>query len=59
MGFGPANPEAGALVPDQLKRINPTDPKNLETPGYGVADPGWYAEHYNQTFDKWLQLIST
>jgi putative spermidine/putrescine transport system substrate-binding protein len=58
MGFGPANPEAAALVPDNLKRTNPTDPTNLATPGYGIADPVWYAEKYNETFEKWLQLIS-
>ncbi len=56
LGNGPANPAADALVPEESKFFNPTDPANFaqQTP----LDMAWYEENYGSALDAYLGVIS-
>lgn len=43
IGSGPINPEAAALVPDELQPWNPSSPENLAT--QILYNDEWYAKH--------------
>ncbi len=56
LGNGPANPAAAALVPDELKKYDCTQPDNVAV--QHMLDAEWYADNYGATLDKFLTLIS-
>ena len=61
MGNGPANPEAAALVPEDMRAYDPGQPENLalQVPFNGL----WYREDYGNgktndqvSREKWLEV---
>lgn len=57
LGSGPANPAASALVPPELRRINPTYSDNAAK--QVVMQDAWYAEHYEAVYPRFRDLISS
>ncbi|MBM3570955.1 MAG: ABC transporter substrate-binding protein [Alphaproteobacteria bacterium] len=57
LGSGPANAAASALVPEELKRTNPTYGPNAAKQIY--INAFWYADHYTKTYQDFLDLISS
>ena len=57
LGSGPANPAASALVPPELRRVDPTYADNMAR--QIVMSDAWYGEHYAETYPKFLDLISS
>ncbi|TPN82584.1 ABC transporter substrate-binding protein [Mesorhizobium sp. CU2] len=57
IGFGPANPEASAKVPDDLKRVNCTQPEHLAK--MHLIDMNWYADNYGPALDKFVALVAS
>jgi len=55
-GNGPANPAAAALIPDDRKYLNCTDPANL--PKQIMLSHEWYTDHYGATLEQYLTHIS-
>lgn len=55
-GNGPANPAAAALIPDDRKHLNCTDPANL--PKQIMLSHEWYTDHYGATLEQYLTHIS-
>lgn len=55
-GYGPANPATAALVPDDLKRIDCTQPEHRKL--MHSVDMGWYAENYAAALDRFTALVS-
>ncbi|MFS2124563.1 ABC transporter substrate-binding protein [Pseudomonas sp. Pseusp97] len=55
-GNGPANPAAAALIPDDRKHLNCTDPANL--PKQVMLSHEWYTDHYGATLEQYLTHIS-
>lgn len=55
-GNGPANPAAAALIPDDRKHLNCTDPANL--PKQIMLSHEWYTDHYAATLEQYLTHIS-
>ena len=56
LGNGPVNPAASALVPAELKSMDPGSPEN-----YAVqipADPAWYAANSATVLNQYLEAIS-
>jgi putative spermidine/putrescine transport system substrate-binding protein len=53
----PANPQAAALVPPELKKINATDPDNykLQLP----VDNEWYGVNYSRVNTLYLDMIAS
>jgi putative spermidine/putrescine transport system substrate-binding protein len=56
LGSGPANPAASALVPQDLRRVDPTYAPNMAQ--QIVMSDAWYGEHYADIYPKFLDLIS-
>ncbi len=56
-GYGPANPAASALVPDQYKWRNPLSPANLSK--QLLIRSQWYDEHYDWVYPMYLDLLSS
>jgi len=56
LGNGPANPAASAMVPDELKAIDPGSPANyaMQIP----ADPEWYAANSAAVLNQYIAAIS-
>ena len=56
MGNGPTNPKAAAMVPDNLKPFNPTDPANvgLQVPLNGV----YWGENYQNNNAEFMDVIT-
>lgn len=56
LGNGPVNPAAAAMVPAELKSINPGSPENyaMQIP----ADPDWYATNSATVLNQYLEAIS-
>ena len=55
-GNGPANPAAAALIPEDRKHLNCTDPANL--PKQIMLSHEWYTDHYAATLEQYLTHIS-
>ena len=55
-GQGPANPATAALLPPELRRINPTEPENfkLQIP----LDTYYFGEHYDDALNGFSDMIS-
>jgi putative spermidine/putrescine transport system substrate-binding protein len=56
MGQGPGNPEADALVPEDLRRFNPVDPANFAK--QVALDMAWYEGNYGAALDGFLGIAS-
>lgn len=56
LGNGPTNPRAATLVPEALKRFNPTDPANarVQVPMDGV----WWGENYQSINADYIDTIT-
>lgn len=56
LGNGPVNPEASALVPDEMKPYDPSSPENYakQIP----ADAEWYAENSATVLNRYIEAIS-
>ena len=57
MGNGPANPAAQALVPADLRQMNPADPVNVAV--QAKINAAWYIENHSKTFQAYLDFISS
>ncbi|MBK5928635.1 ABC transporter substrate-binding protein [Rhodobaculum claviforme] len=56
MGNGPINPEAAALVPEELRADDPGQPENYDLM---LADSeAFYSEYYDEVQERYLELIS-
>lgn len=55
LGSGPANPAAAALVPDDLKKWNPTSPENLAVQIF--YDDEWYGKHQIAAEEKYIDAL--
>lgn len=56
LGNGPVNPAAAAMVPDDLKPMDPGSPENyrIQVP----IDPQWYATNSATVLNQYLEAIS-
>lgn len=57
LGNGPINPEASALVPEELQASDPGNPENFAR--QLAADSEWYAEHYAEVLNRYTDLIAS
>jgi putative spermidine/putrescine transport system substrate-binding protein len=56
LGNGPTNPRAAALVPEEFKRFNPTDPANARVQ---VAQDGrWWGANYAQANADYIDMVT-
>lgn len=55
-GNGPANVNAIPMVPEELKRVNPTTPENWDV--QVPMDVHWFAENYDEALNRYLDFIS-
>ena len=53
---GPANPAAAALVPAELKGVDPSSAENAAV--QGKIDAEWYAAHYAETTRKFSDFLA-
>ncbi|NGM46080.1 extracellular solute-binding protein [Rhodobacter sp. SGA-6-6] len=56
VGLSPANPEAAALVPEEFKRIDCTQPEHVAV--MHPQDMDWYAKNYAEALDRYTALIA-
>lgn len=56
LGNGPTNPRAAALVPEEFKRFNPTEPANAAVQ---VAQNGrWWGENYARVNADYIDMVT-
>jgi putative spermidine/putrescine transport system substrate-binding protein len=56
MGNGPTNPNAAALVPEEFKKYNPTEPANARVQ---VAQDGrWWGQNYAQANADYIDMVT-
>lgn len=56
LGNGPTNPRAAALVPEEFKRFNPTEPANAAVQ---VAQNGrWWGENYTRVNADYIDMVT-
>jgi len=56
LGNGPTNPRAAALVPEEFRRFNPTDPANATLQ---VAQDGrWWGQNYAQVNADYIDMVT-
>ena len=56
LGNGPTNPRAAALVPEEFKRFNPTEPANARVQ---VAQNGrWWGENYARVNADYIDMVT-
>jgi putative spermidine/putrescine transport system substrate-binding protein len=53
----PANPQAAAIVPPELKKINATDPDNYKL--QLASDDAWYGKNYSRVNTLYLDMIAS
>lgn len=56
MGNGPANPAASPMVPEELRRDNPTDDENFSR--QVVADYTWHGENQDRIYNEYVKVIT-
>ena len=56
LGNGPANPEASALVPDDLRAVNPSTPENFAVLAKMNAD--WWMHNFASTMKAFLAMTT-
>ena len=56
LGNGPTNPRAAALVPEEFKKYNPTEPANarLQVP----QDGRWWGQNYAQANADYIDMVT-
>lgn len=56
MGNGPTNPKAAALVPEEFKKYNPTEPANarVQVP----QDGRWWGQNYAQANADYIDMVT-
>ncbi|MBK5571324.1 ABC transporter substrate-binding protein [Ensifer sp. SSB1] len=57
VGFGPINPEAAKIVPEELRRIDCSQPEHLSV--MHRVSMEWYADNYAAALDKYTAVISS
>ena len=57
IGNGPVNPAAAALVPAELKPLDPGSPENYAKEV--LADPEWYAANSATALNQYLEMVSS
>jgi putative spermidine/putrescine transport system substrate-binding protein len=57
LGNGPANPQANALVPDELRAVNPATPANFAVQAKMNGD--WWMHNYADTMKAFLDMTTT
>jgi putative spermidine/putrescine transport system substrate-binding protein len=57
LGNSPINPAAAALVPEDLKPLDPGSPANYAKMVLGDAE--WYAAHAVEVTEQYLDVISS
>lgn len=57
MSSGPANPEATAMVPEELRAFDPSQPENLAQ--QISFDAEWWGEHEVEAFERYRDVISS
>ncbi|WP_439594671.1 extracellular solute-binding protein [Falsiroseomonas sp.] len=56
LGNGPTNPDAAALVPEEFKKYNPTEPANARVQ---VAQDGrWWGQNYAQANADYIDMVT-
>ncbi len=55
-GLSPANPDAAALVPEEFKRIDCTQPDHVAV--LHAQDMDWYAKNCADALDRYTALIA-
>jgi putative spermidine/putrescine transport system substrate-binding protein len=56
LGNGPTNPRAAALVPQEFRRVNPTDPDNAKL--QVVLNGPWWGQNYTQANADLIDAIT-
>lgn len=56
LGNGPTNPRAAAMVPEELRSRNPTDPQNVRV--QVVLDGNWWGRNYQQANADYIDTIT-
>ena len=56
LGNGPTHPQAAALVPEHLKRFNPTEPANAAS--QVVVNGAWWGDNYQNANAELMDVIS-
>ncbi|EWY41603.1 ABC transporter substrate-binding protein [Skermanella stibiiresistens SB22] len=56
LGNSPSNPAASALLTAEQRRIDPGYPENLAK--QVIRDELWYADHYDDALNKWIDAIA-
>ena len=56
LGNGPTNPKAAAMVPEALRRFNPTDADNVGK--QVVFDGNWWGENYQAVNQEFLDAVT-
>jgi putative spermidine/putrescine transport system substrate-binding protein len=54
LGNGPANPQANAIMPNELRAINPATPENFSV--LAKMDADWWAHNYGNTMKSFLDM---
>lgn len=57
LGNSPSNPAASALLNAEQQRIDPGFPANLAK--QIIRDETWYADHYDDALNKWIDAIAS
>ncbi|MGY3581669.1 putative spermidine/putrescine transport system substrate-binding protein [Bradyrhizobium sp. USDA 4341] len=57
LGWGPINPAANKLVPDELQAQNPGSPENLAR--QVAVDTEWYARNYFEVQNRYLDMLAS
>lgn len=57
LGNGPINPQASAMVPEELQASDPGNPENFAK--QVAVDSEWYAEHYSEVLNRYTDLIAS
>lgn len=57
IGMGPSNPAAAALIPEELRRYNPSEPANLAKQIHVSEE--WYGENLAKAEAEYLDVISS
>ena len=56
LGNGPTNPRAAALVPQELRKNNPTDPENARV--QVVLNGEWWGRNYQQANADFIDAVT-
>jgi putative spermidine/putrescine transport system substrate-binding protein len=56
LGNGPTNPRAAALVPEEFKRFNPTEPANARV--QVAQNARWWGENYTRVNADYIDMVT-